>query len=73
MLYPPSQVPLLRHRTQTDRYVSDIRSVDPAEFPRFAEAHPIVVNQGPGETIFVPSGWFHQVENTVCPMACRVV
>ena len=35
--------------------------------------HAIVVNQGPLEPIFVPSGWHHQVENLSSPLSPVVV
>ncbi|KAI9482804.1 MAG: hypothetical protein EXX96DRAFT_478609 [Benjaminiella poitrasii] len=59
--FPPGQEDLYK-----DRYgnrVYDIREVDPTEFPQFAQARKTVVYQRDGETIFVPSGWYHQVEN----------
>lgn len=35
--------------------------VDRIRYPRIAESTPYEVIQGPDETIFVPSGWYHQV------------
>ncbi|GJE99471.1 cupin-like domain-containing protein [Phanerochaete sordida] len=65
-LFPPEQTPLLFMRTRKVS-VHDVRDVDPAQFPDFAQARPLVVEQDEGETIFVPSGWYHQVENlTAC-------
>lgn len=54
-LFPPDQTPLLFRKGGEEHMETayDVRSVDPAKFPRFDQALPIVVEQGPGETIFV--------------------
>ncbi|TFK78339.1 Clavaminate synthase-like protein [Polyporus arcularius HHB13444] len=68
-LFPPEQTRLLFRRGGEEHLETayDVRNVDPATYPLFSQAKPIVVEQGPGETIFVPSGWYHQVENlTAC-------
>ncbi|KAH9946099.1 Clavaminate synthase-like protein [Epithele typhae] len=64
-LFPPVQTPLLfrKGREAHAEVAFDVRDVDPEEFPGFKHARPVIVEQGPGETIFVPSGWHHQVEN----------
>ncbi|KAK7689646.1 hypothetical protein QCA50_007439 [Cerrena zonata] len=61
-LFPPDQTRYLfmKHRKMS---VYDVRNVDTKDFPEFHLARPIVVEQDEGETIFVPSGWYHQVEN----------
>ncbi|RUS33305.1 hypothetical protein BC938DRAFT_472152 [Jimgerdemannia flammicorona] len=60
-LFHPGQEHLFKDKL--GNMVYDVRDVDPARFSRFAEARRIVLLQRDGETLFVPSGWFHQVEN----------
>ena len=43
--------------------VYDLRSIDHVQFPNTEQAKRIIYYQRDGETIFVPSGWYHQVEN----------
>ncbi|CDO69502.1 hypothetical protein BN946_scf184785.g7 [Trametes cinnabarina] len=64
-LFPPEQTPLLLRKGGEEHLetVYDVRDVDPAQFPQFVRAQPVIIEQGPGETIFVPSGWYHQVVN----------
>ncbi|KAH9901406.1 Clavaminate synthase-like protein [Cubamyces lactineus] len=64
-LFPPDQTPLLFRKGGEEHMETayDVRSVDPAQYPLFQRASPIIVEQEAGETIFVPSGWYHQVEN----------
>ena len=54
-LFPPEQTALLFGRGGEERAETpfDVRRVDPLEFPNFARARPLVVEQGAGETIFV--------------------
>ena len=47
----------------------DIR--DPEKYPGFAKLEKkFIVTQNPGEIIFVPSGWHHQVHNMVTEFIC---
>lgn len=45
----------------------DVRSgrSDPDKFPRLDAAPRLEVLQGPGEAIFVPSSWHHQVTDVI--------
>ncbi|CCM05320.1 uncharacterized protein FIBRA_07534 [Fibroporia radiculosa] len=68
-LFPPEQTRWLmkKGREEHGETAYDVRTADPHEFPELGRANPIIVEQEEGETIFVPSGWYHQVENlTVC-------
>jgi len=67
-LFPPSVTAFLYGRGERHslrEQVFDVRSYDSLQFPSFSRAiaEAIVIIQKPQETIFVPSGWFHQVEN----------
>ena len=47
----------------------DAANPDYRRFPRFGEAHPVTVDLGPGDLLFIPSRWWHQVhtlEMSVC-------
>lgn len=60
-LFPPNQEHLFRDRLGNTVY--DIEDVDPLQFPDFNTAQRFTLYQQPGETLFVPSGWWHQVQN----------
>ena len=52
-----------------DIHSEDVR--DPEKYPGFAKLKKkFVVIQNPGEIIFVPSGWHHQVHNMVTESIC---
>ncbi|KAH9943961.1 Clavaminate synthase-like protein [Amylocystis lapponica] len=68
-LFPPDQTRFLLRKGGEEHLETayDVRNVDCVAFPGFAQARAIVIDQEEGETIFVPSGWYHQVENlTAC-------
>ncbi|KAI8885983.1 Clavaminate synthase-like protein [Backusella circina FSU 941] len=60
-MFPPNQEDCFKDKF--GNMVYDVRHVDPSVFPHFEKAKKIVLYQRDGETLFVPSGWFHQVEN----------
>ncbi|KAF9158726.1 JmjC domain-containing protein 4 [Mortierella sp. AD011] len=60
-LFPPNQEHLFCDNLKNTVY--DIENVDPVQFPNFDKAKRFTIYQKPGETLFVPSGWWHQVHN----------
>ncbi|KAF9209644.1 JmjC domain-containing protein 4 [Haplosporangium sp. Z 27] len=60
-LFPPNQEHLFYDSLKNTVY--DIENVDPVQFPNFHKAKRYTIYQQPGQTLFVPSGWWHQVHN----------
>ncbi|CAN0598791.1 unnamed protein product, partial [Ectocarpus sp. 12 AP-2014] len=60
-IFAPSDTPYLYPETARPNIstVGLIDQVPPEEFPLFEKAKPIVVTVQPGETIYVPWGWWH--------------
>ena len=42
----------------------DIKSPNLERFPKFAEATPMTCEIGPGDILFLPSFWWHEVQST---------
>ena len=69
LLFPPEVTPLLYDKLglnlATDARAGSADDRDPSRFPGLAKAREsmITVVQTAGETMFVPSGWHHQVHN----------
>lgn len=61
----PDQAVHLRRfpKSRTSEIVHDFRRVDRTVFKNFDAATVMSVDQEEGETIFVPSGWYHMVLN----------
>jgi hypothetical protein len=59
-LLPPAQTHLLYNDLNLFSEV-DAERPDLERFPRYASATPLTVVLGPGETLFLPVGWWHHV------------
>ncbi len=58
---PPSQTPYVYPKPE-NRWISevpDIQNIDLEKFPLCKHATPITFTVGPGETLFIPCGWWH--------------
>ncbi len=60
IVYPPDQEPFL-YRVEKDRFsqVYDVDNPDLEKYPLFAKAKAIRVVLHAGESVFMPSGWWH--------------
>lgn len=61
LLFSPDQEELLRDHY--NNYIYDVNAVNLKQFPQFSRTRPLEIIQEAGETIFIPSGWFHEVWN----------
>ncbi|GAB3784952.1 cupin-like domain-containing protein [Spirosoma horti] len=58
---PPDQTPYVYPKPDNTwvSEVDDIRNPDLEKYPLFAKATPVTFVVGPGETLFIPCGWWH--------------
>ncbi|KAJ1969216.1 hypothetical protein IWQ62_000761 [Dispira parvispora] len=61
VLYPPTEED--SYTDSLKNTVFDVYHYPTARFPNFSQAKVYHVYQMPGQTLYVPSGWAHQVEN----------
>ncbi|MFD2917696.1 cupin-like domain-containing protein [Psychroserpens luteus] len=60
ILYPPSQTPYL-YPDKINHNLSQVNIINPDsdKFPLFKNAEPLKITLKPGDTMFIPSGWWH--------------
>ncbi len=58
---PPDQTPYVYPKPDNTwvSEVNDIRNPDLEKYPLFAKTTPVTFVVGPGETLFIPCGWWH--------------
>ncbi|AUD06407.1 cupin-like domain-containing protein [Spirosoma pollinicola] len=58
---PPEQTPYVYPKANNVwvSEVNDVRNPDLEKYPLFAKATPVSFVVGPGETLFIPCGWWH--------------
>lgn len=56
LLYPSSMFSTVPHMSRVS-----LSEPDYARFPRLKKAKPLTIDLGPGDMLFLPAGWWHQV------------